>query len=559
MNLPKLFFYHYIHFRKWDARTPDVLGIGMSECQNIQIAERLAKRGFDVTSYAPLPDDIPEEVYKGVTWKRIEMGEDGKPTNVDWTQKGVWFLYRDPTLFDHFPEEHPGQTLISVSQDEYYHFNEQQTKTMDMLFCFTEDHGKNYIYHNEKLKDKIRLTHNGIRMDLIRELEKGEIPERNPYRITYASSPDRGLLALIDIYKRAKEFVPELELHLGYSFYNIDRLIEKGPKFAHFQKQKDEILEALKGVRNVYWMSGDSSMPITQPQLYKEWMKTGFFVYCTNFRETSCAALAEAQALGAVPLVSPVWALRTNTLSGLAIDGDANDPMTKCTFTAELVKLCRNAEFREQLRSDAKIMARIMFNWERIVDGWEALILGWAQEGRQLIGAQYNFQTRNLEGKTLNLCSHIDASGLKKYHGAVNFDIQPLENVDIVGDARNVPEDLYGQFDTVIVGDCLEHFQEADAVSVLQNAKKCLRDSGKIVVTVPDDQRTPEEQSAHLESQEHETYPDGATHYHTPHPKELIESWIEKAGLSVEQHETIDYDWAVGNGWVCKIKEAING
>ena len=47
-------------------------------------------------------------------------------------------------------------------------------------------------------------------------------PMRNPKRLIFASSPDRGLLPLLLIFQRAKELVPDLELHVYYGFNNME-------------------------------------------------------------------------------------------------------------------------------------------------------------------------------------------------------------------------------------------------------------------------------------------------------------------------------------------------
>ena len=331
-----------VAFEKWDYRNSVEKGIGGSETSAVELAWRLARRGHEVTTFAPIPDDCPRE-WRGTIWKKLE--------EVDYTQEGVWLLYRKPELLDNFTDDHPGQILYQINQDWNYNtFTPERLAKLTKMMCLCEWHKK---YCLETMPgfpaDKILVTSNGIKVDLIHEVEQEKI-ERNPHRIMHASSPDRGLLPLIQAFSRARELIPTLELHAFYGFDNLDKLPQ-------FKRLADKIKAALKTPGVTFHGR------ISQQQLYREWRASGMWVYPTNFRETSCINCMEAQALGAIPIASPVAALEENIRWGTHIDGSVRDPLTIARFSAAILQWADPAR-QEAIREDMMKDARERFDWE---------------------------------------------------------------------------------------------------------------------------------------------------------------------------------------------------
>jgi hypothetical protein len=83
----------------------------------------------------------------------------------------------------------------------------------------------------------------------------------------------------------------------------------------------------------------------------------------------------DAQALGAIPITIPYWAVGENVQHGVFIQGDAStDPLTRARFAFEVAKLACDPEKQESIRHPMMHWARRHFDWERFVDQWE----GWA-------------------------------------------------------------------------------------------------------------------------------------------------------------------------------------
>jgi len=533
----KIILYTDVFFEDWDWRNSIDTGIGGSETHQVEMAWRLARRGNEVTCYAPVPPESDGAVWRGVKWVRVEKA--------DFTEAGTWVIYRNPLVLDRFgmPEERPHQKVWFMAQDEWYSdFNPERVSKLDRFIALCEAHARACVKHCPDLNDKMVISSNGVKMDLVREIMKKSV-SRNPYRLMMASSPDRGLKNLLKIFRRAHEFVPDLELHAFYGFDNMDKLIAMDEvKFGRYKKVKEEI-QHLMDHPKITWHGR-----VNQPQLYEEMLKTGIWCYPTNFRETSCIQCMEMQILGAVPITNPVWALAENVEYGIFVPGDAEgDKLVQARYAAEIVRLATHPEIQEAIRGPMMNKSRYRHNWERAVDQWE----GWLYGLDILNVTQYNFQLKNAVGDVLNVGCDIDLPGLGKR--GVNLDLNRVDSIiggvpnklNVQADGRLLP---FGKsFDTVILGDILEHFDSDDeVVKMLREARGVLRENGRIVVTVPDDRRP--------HSEQHDTqkgmYASGINVYHHPVPRERVDLWLKNAGLGIDKYQTIDYTFAEGHGVV---------
>jgi glycosyltransferase involved in cell wall biosynthesis/predicted SAM-dependent methyltransferase len=536
------YIYSPVHFEQWDYRTPDKRGIGGSEISHIEMCWRLARRGHRVFSYAPIPKNCPPE-WRGVKWFPLEKATFKEP--------GIWVIYRSPETLEKMEPKKNHQEVWFVSQDEWYpSWKPKYAKKIDRFFALCTAHANNILKHHKELEGKVFLTSNGIKMDLIRDIEASGTFVRNPHKLIYASSPDRGLKYLLSTFKKSREFIPDLELHVFYGFNNIDKLIKKDIRMNSFKKMKDEIIPLLKQP-GVIWRGR-----ATQAQLYREWLTAGIWCYQTNFTETSCITSMEAQALGAIPITNPLWALKDNVKHGIFIQGDAySDPLIQARYAAEIVRLASVPQIQNQIRVPMMKEARLKFNWERYVDQWEAYAYRFDMSKYYI--SQYNFQLKHSHGKVINIGCDIDSADLKHQRNALNIDIvkeTPIlkipTKVDVVADARDLPSRFFGKFDTAILGDILEHMNDEDIVKSLVSAKKCLKKNGRIVITCPEDYRPHDVQHA---VSDNSGYADGISSYHErPITREMMEALIKKAGLTTEYWERLDYTMFLGNAYVVR-------
>jgi glycosyltransferase involved in cell wall biosynthesis len=533
-----IYFYAHHTFEPWDYTNPVIQGIGGSETSQIEMASRLANRHHNVVSYAPVGWTDEYKIHRNVKWMSYEKATFKEP--------GIWVIYRCPEILETFPIKHPKQEIYFVAQDTFYEtMTEKLARRIDKYICLCTDHANYVATKHPYLKDKIVISSNGINIDMINEAEALNLP-RNPHRLIYTSSPDRGLEQLIPIFKKAKEFIPNLELHIFYGFDNIDKVIQRNPFVG---KMKDKIMKGMEGVDGIFWHGR-----VGQIELTAEWMKSGIWCYPINFTETSCISCMEAQACNVIPVTSPKWALRENVTHGILIDGDVKDKLTLCRFVGEIIRICNSTKLQDKLKNGMSIEAKVRFNWERFVDQWESWFYNFKE--CEFFNTQYAFQWKYKYGVTLNVGCDKDSSNLGALDNVVNLDLKQNErnNVDIIADFRYYT-DYKKAYNTVILGDVLEHMTYGDAVAMLIKAKHFIdKATGQIVITCPSDSRTHEQQRIHAGTlDENGMYTDNVSFYHRYISQDELAHMLKDAGLSAVIVQEIDYTHFKGFGLVCKI------
>jgi SAM-dependent methyltransferase len=166
---------------------------------------------------------------------------------------------------------------------------------------------------------------------------------------------------------------------------------------------------------------------------------------------------------------------------------------------------------------------------------------------------QFALQHRLAFGRILNVGADIDSSNFRA-RKAVNVDAwkhNPFTQqdlpVDVVADCRALPADLHGRFDSAILGDILEHFVErSDVLLALGQAKRCLAPGGRVIITCPEDHRTPAEAGL---SEPYPMYGPGIRAYHAyPVTLGVIRGWCTEAGLKIIHEAYIAYEFLPQSG-----------
>ena len=166
-----------------------------------------------------------------------------------------------------------------------------------------------------------------------------------------------------------------------------------------------------------------------------------------------------------------------------------------------------------------------------------------------LYADQFEFQRRHAQGRVCNVGCNTDGAGFGKASPQnLNVDlfwVDPVTNMklatDMIADARDLP--FRGEFDTVVLGEILEHMERVDAVQALKSANRALKTIGRVVITIPHDGRRARGTEPPLIPGK-EFYAPGihAHHYREITRLELLE-WIEEAGLTPMIIGEISYIW----------------
>jgi glycosyltransferase involved in cell wall biosynthesis len=371
-------------FEPWDWTNPDRVGIGGSETSHIEMAQRLARRGNQVVSFAPLEFD---ESYPGGGIARVhgfEIAADSffDPAGVEWRPiehfdgigahfpNAIFVIYRAPRLIDLVP---PGAIAWLICQDVDYTtpsncLTEERALRFARIVALCQAQADHLCKRLPAAADRVRVSSNGIKAEYIKALA-ADPPERNPMRLIYASSPDRGLENLLQIFSRVREIVPAAELHVCYGFDNIEKVIARVGLNSAAARTYQRLQVALQAPGVFHYGR------LGQLELLREWFKSSIWCHPSNFTETSCITCMDAQACGAVPVTRPIWAVGENVSDGVFIEGDATSELIRARYVWNVAELLLNPSIAEEHREMMMPKALHHFGWERWVDQW----LDWAQ------------------------------------------------------------------------------------------------------------------------------------------------------------------------------------
>jgi SAM-dependent methyltransferase len=423
--------------------------------------------------------------------------------------------------------------ICLTAQDVYYpQLTDERWEKLDRFIALCPTHVRFTKDKYPKYAHKVFGGFNGIRNDVIREIESVNPPVRNPRKIIFASSPDRGLLPLLKIFRRARQRVHDLELVVAYGFDNIEKIIASNPPTNHWRTIYDEAMREMRQP-GVTWMGR-----IGQRQLIREKLSCGMSVHPTMFMETGFISGIEEMACGAIPILSPTWAAGDYCKHGVWIFGDPDDALTQARYVGEIFRLARQPELQEHIRAEMMPRARNAFNWERYVDLVESWMYG--LEGHRNSFFQFNFALKHAKGagRILNVGCCDDAGEMSKI-GAVNVDkfefddhLKTRNAADIISDARDLPRPFQSHsFDMVCSTDMLEHFPTDEVPEQLEKFKACLKPGGRILFTVPNDTRNPNPDDTNVRGY--------GGHHHCP--PEVIDRWLRDARLRAVVRQPIEY------------------
>lgn len=332
-------------WEKWDIRSLNTTGIGGSETCAAMLADQFAKMGYR----SVIIGDCEEITIDGVEYIPWQKFDSFKNSNY------IDYFISSRTTAPLDRKIKNGVNLVWV-HDIWLSQNKQvlNMDKVDKFVCLSPWHVDFFSNHHGIPKDKIIIQDNGFDTSLY---ENKNI-ERDPFRLFYSSSPDRGLDTLLQMFPAWKQRFPKLNLHIYYGFDNWKKALQQRNN-PQEKELMDKILRLMKQDGVIYHGR------VSQKELATEQLKSSLWVYPTNFFETFCLTSTQSMLAGAIPITTNVAALQTTIPESCGIKISS---VEECTN--QVIRLLENPQLQESYRKNGQEYAK-KFSWTIIAKQWE--------------------------------------------------------------------------------------------------------------------------------------------------------------------------------------------
>lgn len=359
----------------WNPDKLTLEGLGGTETSVIKLAERLAHLGWRVVIFGQ-PGSDWEDAY-----------DDSYPGRgrVEWYRAGQWhpdehftaFVgLRSPEIFDS-PISADVKILwlhdVSMGPARHGDYGDRFSAA-DIIACVSRFHMKHIVRTYEAdggpWTAENKVMANGFDVDKFRPLPEEE-GKRDPKRIIYASSPDRGLNRLLDLWPYIAARVPDASLHVYYGWDSIDAIIERdlpsAAQLAYFKERtRAKFDQLVQDGYNLVWHGR-----ISESRLARHMQKSGVIAYPANFMETFGIVFAQAMAAGVIPVVPDLGNLPALVRdNGIIVPGAPDSMEFGMRFVEAVVAATKPPSDQRQKAADAVTQ----FDWELIAETWDQLI-----------------------------------------------------------------------------------------------------------------------------------------------------------------------------------------
>lgn len=227
--------------------------------------------------------------------------------------------------------------------------------------CLSEFH-KQYVTSMFGIpEDKVIVTSNGIDSAKFKDCSYDALIDpvkKNPLKIVFPNSPDRGLekvIRILDIVRDDPAF--PVELFVFYGFGNMRKM--------GLNKEADQYEEL---IRARPWIHAIGN--VTHAELLKHYEDAALWVYPTDFLETSCITAMECVAKGVYPIVRK-WGALPDTLKEAAKDGMCQLIDRECVSEMQHDMWARSVKraIEEKAWTKVKVDSKL-YDWSRVAQSW---------------------------------------------------------------------------------------------------------------------------------------------------------------------------------------------
>jgi len=347
---------------KWDGTTI-AGGSGGTESTLYQIARYFRSRGWRVAIFGNPPEDSVDA--DGIEWYRASLFHPDEPFE-------VFVSLRDMQIFD-APIRARSKVLwlhdVTIGDQRYGPYGDR-VEQIDAIVCPSHQHAKHtqMAYEIGLADAHFRVIPNGIDCKRIADLRTDK---RDPKRFVYASSPDRGLDNLLDLWPEIYDAIPGAKLDIFYGWNAIDALIAKGAPSAHLLRAhkmriEGKITDLRERGYEVNWRGR-----VDHDTLISAFWQSGLMLYPANFVETFGIVFAQAAACGVITVASEASNVGNVVDSALAVPGPADAETFAPRFVTKVWEA--HCATTDSVREWA-IKGVQKYDWPNVYDAWDGLV-----------------------------------------------------------------------------------------------------------------------------------------------------------------------------------------
>lgn len=229
----------------------------------------------------------------------------------------------------------------------------ESVNNFDKHICLSGFH-KDYVMAMQGVpEDKILISRNGVVPE--RFIEK---VSKDPLKLVYPSSPDRGLDKLIVMLDEVRK-THDISLHV---FYGFENLYKSGP-------QMSALADKIKGmISERPWIKFHGLTE--QSALTKHLMSAALWVHPANFIESFCITAIEMLCAGVYPITRTLGALK-NTLGEAKEKGMAHLFEENCVTPEEIQKWANKVRWALDERAWERVQVDVSkYSWESVTKSW---------------------------------------------------------------------------------------------------------------------------------------------------------------------------------------------
>lgn len=337
-------------WERWTVKSINTTGIGGSETCAALLAQAFARKGY----------------------RSIIIGDcdglEGNYDGVEYINHTKWEKFKSENFIDYFISSRTVAPLAHhIRNGKNYVWSHDifipecanqplplQNK-VNKFICLSPWHVEFFSQNHSLNKDKIYVQGNGL--DLSRYV-KAERIQKDPFKLIYSSSPDRGLSNLLNFFPEIRKEFPQATLHVFYGFDNWKKAVVQ-------RNNADEI-------RYMQWIEAGLKQPgviykgrISQKELAEEQMSSALWVYPAHFTETYCITATECMLAGAVPVCTTLAALDTTVPDGCGVKVARPEDCLPA-----VLDLLRNPLKQDALRQAGREHVLKNCGWDTVAENW---------------------------------------------------------------------------------------------------------------------------------------------------------------------------------------------